>query len=104
MEIIEELESNRKHEMHCVGMTPRTNFNGTQKEHDDLCKKNANDYEKAINILKENKYIVRDWMTADVFEFDDYETAKNKYNEILSIRGELDVQFYKIIESINNVD
>jgi len=51
-EIIAELQANKKHEINQIGLTPRTNFKGTQIDHDLQHKKKAIKYQMAINILK----------------------------------------------------
>ena len=102
--IIEELKNNKEHNLHCVGLTPRTSFKGNQKEHDLELEHKAGLYQNVIDILTLNKYIVRDWMDSNVFEFNNYDDALKKYNELLEIKGEVDVQFYKLISECNNVN
>lgn len=52
-----------------------------------------------------NRYIVRDWMVSEVFEFDNYKDAKNKYDEIYGETkdAECDIQLYQILHDFNNV-
>lgn len=50
--IIKELQENAEHELRQIGMTPRTDFKGTQEEHDEQHRQKALDYKKAIKILK----------------------------------------------------
>lgn len=50
-EIIEELKYRAKCEMENIGATPRTNFYGTQKDHDDLCRERAKKLRIAAELL-----------------------------------------------------
>jgi hypothetical protein len=50
--IIKELESKKEFELQQIGMTPTTDFDGTQAEHDKLHANNACEYQRAIDILK----------------------------------------------------
>lgn len=50
-------------------------------------------------------FIVRDWMSAEIHEFDTYEKAVEKYNEIYKATKdhECDIQLYKLLNNFNNV-
>lgn len=50
--IIKELESHRDYELMVVGLTPSTDFKGTQEDHDNIHNQRAGDYQRAIDILK----------------------------------------------------
>jgi hypothetical protein len=52
-----------------------------------------------------NCYIVRDWMVSEVFEFNNYEDAKQKYDKIYNEtkNAECDIQLYQILHDFNNV-
>lgn len=52
-EIIEELQSKLDYELHQIGMTPHSEFNGTQREHDFGHALKAVEYQKAIDKLKQ---------------------------------------------------
>lgn len=61
---------------------------------------------KKLNIpVVSNCYIVRDWMVSEVFEFDNYNDAKLKYDEIYNEtkNDECDIQLYQILHDFNNV-
>lgn len=49
--IIEELQSKAQHELAQVGITPRTNFLGTQEEHNKLHSDRAREYLLAASLL-----------------------------------------------------
>ena len=104
-DIIKELKENAEHELRQIGMTPRTDFIGTQEEHDQLHKKRADEYQKAIKILS-SKYKVRDWMCSESTDFNDFNDAKDFYDERIKLcdGGEADVELYAVIEAVNNVD
>lgn len=97
--VIEYLQDLRDFELHQMGMTPLLNFKGTQEDHDNFHLQNAKDYEDAIEILS-GKYNVRDWMTSEVFEFETYREAKNKYENLLNLGEgyESDIQLYCVIK------
>ena len=54
------------------------------------------------------KFIVRDWMSAEVHEFITLSEAKSKFNDIKkqskNNAEECDIQLYIIIEEFNNID
>lgn len=54
--IIKELEAEKESELHQIGMTPHTDFKGTQTEHDQLHANNACEYQEAIDVLKAVHY------------------------------------------------
>lgn len=54
-------------------------------------------------------YVVRNWMTNEVFEYSETQEkeASDKYDDLVlnqSHNIEIDVQFYKVIKQFNNVD
>ena len=102
--IIKELQENAEHELRQIGMTPITDFKGTQEEHDEQHRQKALDYEKAIKILS-SKFMVRDWMCSEVHKFKSFNKAKSFYDERIKLceGGETDVELYAVIEAINNV-
>lgn len=53
----------------------------------------------------DNKFVVRDWMVSEIYEFDDYESAKVKYDEIFNEtkNDECDIQLYQILNEHNNI-
>ena len=104
-DIIKELKESMEHELRQIGMTPHTYFKGTKEEHDQLHQKRADDYQKAIKILS-SKYKVRDWMCSEIHDFNDFNDAKDFYDERIQLcdGGETDVELYAVIEGINNVD
>lgn len=53
-DLIKELTRNRDHELNQIGLTPRTTFMGMQQDHDTHHKNKANQYETAIEILRNN--------------------------------------------------
>ena len=100
--IIKELKNNYKHELDCVIMTPCTDFKGTQKQHEDLHKKRAQEYLEAIKILS-SKFEVRGWLPPSVENFTNYKKAKKYYdNYIKENKGiaDCDVQLLAIIEDV----
>lgn len=52
-----------------------------------------------------NCYVVRDWMSAEVHEFDTLEKGKAKFDEIYNETKdeECDIQLYQILNEYNNV-
>jgi hypothetical protein len=57
-----------------------------------------------INSVAE-RYVIRDWMVAEVYEFDNYEDARRKYDELINEgHEETDIELYKILDEYNNVD
>ena len=50
--IIKELQNSKIHELHQIGLTPRTCFKGTQEYHDLYHKEKADKYQKAIGFLE----------------------------------------------------
>lgn len=50
--VIEELKRMRDSELHQIGMTPHTSFEGTQEQHDELHRERAAEYERAAKILE----------------------------------------------------
>ena len=74
-------------------------FNETSKVND----ANTSDEECTLHCVSEC-YAVRDWMTANVFDFPDINGAREKYNKLLDKDNECDIQLIKIIEQYNNVD
>ncbi len=50
-------------------------------------------------------YVVRDWMSAEVHEFDTIEEGNIKFDEIYNEtkNDECDIQLYRIIKEYNNV-
>lgn len=103
--IIKELQEKAEYELYQIGMTPRTDFEGTQEEHDEQHKRKAIDYENAIIILS-SKFMVRDWMVSETHDFDSFDKAKGFYDERIKLcdGGETDVELYAVIEAMNNVD
>jgi hypothetical protein len=66
----------------------------------------AQEQVKNLNIsVVSNRYAVRDWMVSEVFEFDNYNDAKRKYDEIYNEtkNAECDIQLYQILHDFNNV-
>jgi hypothetical protein len=96
-EIIEELQKKREYELRQIGLTPISDFKGTQKEHDEIHQKNADEYEIAINILS-SKFKIRDWITGELTCFEDYMKAKNTYQDnidfCLKSNGEIDCELF----------
>jgi hypothetical protein len=105
-DIIKELENNRDFEYNSVGKTPTTDFKGTQLDHDRRCVDKATEYQKAIDILKNenNDYVVRDWMCSELHEFSNYDEALSQFKELKDTENECDIQIYKIIDEYNNVE
>lgn len=103
--IIKELQENTEYELGRIGLTPTTDFKGTQEEHDKQHLQKALDYRKAIRILSA-KFMVRDWMVSENHEFDSFDEAKTFYEETLKLceGGETDVELLAVIEAVNNVD
>jgi len=54
--------------------------------------------------LVSKRYIVREWMIAEVHEFDDYDDAKRKYDKLLDKDAETDIQLYQILDEYSNMD
>jgi len=52
-----------------------------------------------------NCYEVRDWMGGQLYDFDNYNDAKKKYDEIYEEThdGECDIQLYQVLADFNNV-
>lgn len=54
------------------------------------------------------RFAIRNWMSATVEEFDNYDEAKKCFDkqkkELLDDGAECDLQFYQILEDYNNVD
>lgn len=103
--IIDELQAKVQHELRQVGMTPRTTFAGTQEEHDEMHRQRALEYLKAIKILS-STFQVRDWLTSNIYHFNDFYDAEAKFNEMVcdAIGDECDVQLLALISEFNNVD
>jgi len=49
--IIKIMRSNKEHSLYQVGLTPRTNFKGSQEDHDNQLREDAERFQKAIDIL-----------------------------------------------------
>lgn len=65
------------------------------------------DWTDELNIsVVNNRFIVRDWLVSEVIEFDNYNDAKKRYNEIYkeTKNGDCDIQLYQILQEFNNVD
>ena len=65
---------------------------------------------KAINILV-SSFIVRDWLTGEVRTFDNYDEAKDNYDETVKAsldangrEGDCDVQLLALVEELNNIE
>ena len=103
--IIKELEEKRRHELFQIGLTHRTNFNGTQEEHDNYHRERANEYAVAIKILS-SKLQTRHWLDGLTKEFDNYEDAKKDYDDYIEStkNGDSDIQLLIIVDEFNNVD
>jgi|SRR5690606_25853683 len=103
--IIKELQEKAEYELDQIGLTPRTDFEGTQEEHDKQHLQKALEYRKAIKILS-SKFKVRDWMVAETHEFKSFDKAKSFYDETIKLceGGETDVELYAVIEAVNNID
>lgn len=70
----------------------------------------VDNYRKAIAILK-SSFIVRDWLTGEVRTFDNYDEAKENYDETVKAsldangrEGDCDVQLLALVEELNNID
>jgi peptide methionine sulfoxide reductase MsrA len=102
--VIKELKAARRHELKQIGMTPRTSFIGTQKEHDNLHRQKANEYQDAIKILSA-KFEIRAWLPPEVENFPNYTDANKYYKDYVSKRKneECDVQLLGVIQEFNNV-
>lgn len=89
--IIKELENNRDYEYNSVGKTPTTDFKGSQFDHDRKFVDRATEYQKAIDILKSqnNDYVVRDWMSNELYEFNNYDEALTQFKKIKRYRKRL---------------
>ena len=103
--IISELTTNMQHEINQIGLTPRTDFNGTQEEHDKYHRDMADKYDMAIRILT-CKFQVRDWMVSEVCSFDTFDEAEIKFDELTSESDdhECDIQLLAVVREFNNVD
>ena len=60
----------------------------------------ANDLSKLLHM---GNFIVRDWMSAEIYEFDNYYEAKDNFNKLLDKENECDIQFYQILDEYNNI-
>lgn len=65
---------------------------------------------KAIAVLK-SSFIIRDWLTGEVRTFDNYDEAKENYDETVKAsldangrEGDCDVQLLALVEELNNID
>jgi hypothetical protein len=103
--IIKELQISMDHELRQIGLTPRTNFKGSQDEHDNYHRSKADEYRKAIEILSA-KFMVRDWMVSETHSFDNFDNANDFYIESVKLcnGGDTDIELYCVIKAINNVD
>jgi hypothetical protein len=103
--IIEELKQKHQHELNQVGLTPRTNFQGTQEEHDEFHTQRAFEYEQAVKLLSAH-FQVRDWMVSEIHCYDSLLDAQNKFDELADENKdhECDIQLMAIVDEFNNVD
>ncbi len=105
--IIDELKKNMELELKQIGLTPHTDFKGSQKQHDNMHRKKAKEYKNAIKILSAKEFLVRDWMVAEDHYFTNFKKAELFYNERVEYMsadgGECDVQFSCIIAGVNNL-
>ena len=102
--IIDELLASEKRELGQVGLTPRTNFDGTQEQHDAIHVSRAKEYADAAKILQ-SKYATFDWLTSYFKHFDSYKEAKSEYLKMIQNAGksDCDVQLLAVIEECNNI-
>ena len=69
----------------------------------------ANDYKNKSNCnlpQVSNRYEVRDWMGGQLYEFDNYDDAKKKYDEIYkdTHNDECDIQLYNVLHDFSNIE
>ena len=96
-----------------VGLTPvtREDKNGrkvslSQRKHDNLHKKAAEQLKRAAAILNAKEYVVIDWLTQNIQRFRDFDAARLEFLTQAASSGDedTDVELLVSVDVCNNVD
>lgn len=94
--IIDDLQQRMEFELSQLKLNPKS------IEHS----KRAEEYQIAISILSGTNFTVRNWMFSEIYEYNTYTQAKEKFIEIKNEteNEECDIQLYLVIDDYCNVN